>query len=172
MNDKTPAERMRGAAVALRSMLNPEIKGYAGDSDWVQGLVVQASRDAARRRRGDMGLSGHVLSDRRTRTWGRRLGLPFARAMIRSGWGEGVVWTEDGRCEHWKFSPVTGELVFIDKPSHWSSCPGRSDYHPEWSAQVMHVVGCPLARPWLYNLVEDLKCTCADLVADGDGRDM
>lgn len=71
-----------------------------------------------------MGISGHMLGERRLRRLREQTGIPFDRAYIMDGrTGEGVVWSE-GSCTHYAIDPKTKTAVVIIPRAHWSSCPG------------------------------------------------
>jgi hypothetical protein len=64
-----------------------------------------------------------MLSARALRRARRLTGLPFVRAYIRGGYGEGVVVPGEGKHEHHAFNPKTGFSKQIDPVIHWASCP-------------------------------------------------
>lgn len=72
-----------------------------------------------------MGIGGHILGPRKLRQLQRLTGLPLNRAYIRNGYGEGVVWNDDGTCIHYAIDPRTGAAETISEPGHWTSCTTR-----------------------------------------------
>lgn len=70
-----------------------------------------------------MGIAGHVLGDKRLAQLRRQTGIPFDRAYIRNGYGEGVMWLPDENCAHFAIDPLSGEVELLTDVGHWSSCP-------------------------------------------------
>lgn len=69
-----------------------------------------------------MGISGHILGERKLRRVNRETGMEFDRAFNRNGRGIGRL-VEDGICYHYFIDFSTWETERILQPTHWSSCP-------------------------------------------------
>lgn len=69
-----------------------------------------------------MGISGHILGDKKLNRLNKETGFNFDRAYNRNGYGEGRVIDEQGRCVHYNidFNSMSIELSF--SPRHWTSC--------------------------------------------------
>lgn len=72
-----------------------------------------------------MGISGHILGDRKLRQTNRMTGMAFDRAYNRNGHGVGRL-IEDGECKHYFIDFRTWETELILEPTHWASCPRRT----------------------------------------------
>lgn len=70
-----------------------------------------------------MGISGHILGDRKLRQLQRLTGLPFDRAYRYHDTGGARLIDEDGRCRHYIVNFRTGEALLQERTIHWSSCP-------------------------------------------------
>lgn len=71
-----------------------------------------------------MGISGHMLGERKLRRLRRLTGLDIDRAFHRGHDCVGRVIT-DGVCRHYSIDWDTGEYTLIILPMHWTSCPRR-----------------------------------------------
>jgi hypothetical protein len=69
-----------------------------------------------------VGISGHILGDRKLRQVNRNTGMHFDRAYNRNGIGVGRL-QEDGQCVHYFIDFHTWEVEKILEPTHWTSCP-------------------------------------------------
>jgi hypothetical protein len=78
-----------------------------------------------------MGISGHILGDRKLRTLSERAGLDLARAYRRGAYCEAVVRDGD-TCHHYEIDYWTGEAVLLTGDVAWASCPDGCDAHQEW----------------------------------------
>ena len=74
-----------------------------------------------------MGISGHILGDKKLRKVARSTGVPFTSAFIRNREAQGVVIVGD-KCLHYWFDPKTWEATRVSNPTHWASCPERSKH--------------------------------------------
>ena len=73
-----------------------------------------------------MGISGHILGERKMRRLNRVTGMDFDRAYRYHGPTYARRINEHGQCEHFVVNEVTGEVVQnIDQTIHWTSCPKR-----------------------------------------------
>lgn len=71
-----------------------------------------------------MGISGHILGERKLRRLIRETGLPFERAYNRNGVGQGRIIVGD-RCRHYWIDFEGWATREIQEPQHWTSCPPR-----------------------------------------------
>lgn len=70
-----------------------------------------------------MGISGHILGDRKLRQLNRESGMDFDRAYRYHGPYYARRINADGRCEHFVVNEVTWEAVPYLAEFHWTSCP-------------------------------------------------
>ena len=83
-----------------------------------------------------MGISGHILGDRKLRQLQRLTGLPFDRAYRYHDFGAGRLIDADGKCRHYNVNFRTGETELEEDPIHWQSCPPRViDLEKEYPAE-------------------------------------
>lgn len=69
-----------------------------------------------------MGISGHILGERKLRALQRWSGIPFDRAYNRNGAGGArVVW--HGICRHYWVDFREKRIELDPRPTHWHSCP-------------------------------------------------
>lgn len=69
-----------------------------------------------------MGISGHILGERKLRALQRWSGIPFDRAYNRNGAGGArVVW--HGICRHYWVDFREKRIELDPRPTHWFSCP-------------------------------------------------
>jgi hypothetical protein len=73
-----------------------------------------------------MGISGHMLGERKLRRLSERTGLPLDRALHRGHACEGRTVT-DGVCTHYDIDWDSGAHRLIEEPLHWSSCPRKKE---------------------------------------------
>ena len=83
-----------------------------------------------------MGISGHILGDRKLRQLQRLTGLPFDRAYRYHDTGGARLIDEDGRCRHYDVNFRTGETELEEDATHWTSCPPQIiDLDQEYPAE-------------------------------------
>lgn len=68
-----------------------------------------------------MGISGHILGERKLRAVNRATGMEFDRAFRYHEWGMGRV-RKDGECQHYHIDFRTWEVELDTGAGHWSSC--------------------------------------------------
>lgn len=73
-----------------------------------------------------MGISGHILGERKLRKLNRETGMDFDRAYNRNGQGEARMIDERGDCLHFWVDFRTMEVELLEFPMHWTSCPAPS----------------------------------------------
>ena len=72
-----------------------------------------------------MGISGHILGEKKLRRLRRLTGLPLDRAYRRGKDCEGRLLGADGVCRHYAIDPDTGEYrqrTESETLLHWVSC--------------------------------------------------
>lgn len=72
-----------------------------------------------------MGISGHMLGEKKLARLNRETGNNFDRAYNRNGFGAARTFDERGECLHFAVNFKTLEVEMIEFPTHWSSCPSR-----------------------------------------------
>jgi hypothetical protein len=70
-----------------------------------------------------MGISGHILGEKKLRRLRQATGLLLDRAYRRGQQCEGRVIEADGTCSHYRIDPLTEQYLRIERPLHWTSCP-------------------------------------------------
>lgn len=71
-----------------------------------------------------MGISGHILGDKKLRRLNRETGFMFDRAYRRGTYGEGREIVE-GVCKHYSINWHEKTIVGMseEETRHWASCP-------------------------------------------------